>query len=125
MQQRQELAQKKMDAGLVSERFPRVATMEIQMTYYQRPPQSDTDKVLMLRTMNISPASYAYFHMQCPKKECEGGFDLAPIIRKLVREKKNRSKGSLVCKGRGQGLKPGHTSIEFAITIRYNRCRKK
>jgi hypothetical protein len=72
--------QKKKDkiaAGLVSERFPEVSGMVINMTYYQKV----ANPVLMVRTLNVFPTDYAYFLMECALKDCvDGGFDLTPVI---------------------------------------------
>ena len=65
--------QAKIDAGLVSERFPTVAGIVIGMTYYH----NAENPILMQRTVNIFPTSNAFFNMECMIKTCEGGgFDL-------------------------------------------------
>ena len=89
------------------------------MTYFQRTMYSDSDTLLMVRTVNISPTSHSYFHMQCPVKECEGRFDLAPVIRKLIRTRKNKIKGEIVCPSKGPDLPKNHASIQYNITIKF------
>lgn len=125
MQRKQELLQKKIDAGLVSERFPNVSSMEIKMTYFQRTMYSDTDKLLMLRTVKVSPESYAYFHMQCMKKECESTYNLKRTIGVMVKDKKKKVSGKISCSGKGEGVKPKHACVEYEITVKYNNKRKK
>ena len=79
-------------AGLVSERFPQVLDIVIHMTYYQKGP----NPVLMLRTVNIFPASYAYFKMDCVIKGCDGGgFDLTSVVDDMVKTHKRVKKGLL------------------------------
>jgi len=47
-------------ACLVSDRFPWVSSMVINMTYYQKV----SNPVLMVRTVNVFPNAYAYFNME-------------------------------------------------------------
>ncbi|MCL4492869.1 MAG: hypothetical protein M1510_13400 [Nitrospirae bacterium] len=106
-------------AGLVSERFPEVSGIVIQMTYYQR----GIIPVLMVRTVNVFPASYAYFKMDCMIKGCEGGgFDLTPVIAHMVKTHKKVKKGELVCSGNYDVLSNDHASIEYAIMMQFNRA---
>lgn len=123
IQKRLELNQKKADAGLVSERFPKVSGMEIRMTYYQRPTHSDSDILLMVRTVNVFPGSFAYFHMPCTLKECDGGFDLSPAISEMVKGGKKKSRGKLDCKGKGKDVPAVHASVDYEITVRYGKPR--
>ncbi len=105
-------------AGLVSERFPRVSGIVIHMTYYQKGP----NPVLMLRTVNIFPASYAYFKMECAIKGCNGGgFDLTSVVDDMVKTHKKVKKGSLVCRGKTDTHSSDHASIEYDIAIKYNK----
>jgi len=117
----QERNEKKIAAGLVSERFPKVAGMVIKMTYYQEM----ANPVLMVRTVNVFPSSHAYFHMQCAVKECdEGGFDLEPIIARMIRGNKRSVKGEMTCSGKGDKLDKNHASISYEIKVRYRNKSK-
>ncbi|BCB95375.1 hypothetical protein JZK55_02970 [Dissulfurispira thermophila] len=105
-------------AGLVSERFPYVSDIIIHMTYYQKGP----NPVLMLRTVNVFPSSYAYFKMDCMIKDCDGGgFDLTPVIAEMVKTHKKVKKGSLVCHGKTDYHSHEHASIDYDIMIKYNK----
>src|SRR5574340_615560 len=89
------LKEKKSAAGLVSERFPEVSGMVIQMTYIR----TGSNPVLMLRTLNIFPTAYAYFNMDCMISGCtNGGFDLSPVIKEMVNKHSGMKKGTLACK---------------------------
>jgi hypothetical protein len=112
-----ELDQKKADAGLVSELFPRVSSMVIRMTYRQ----DFANPILMVRTINVLPSSYAYFHMKCMTKDCrEGGFDLTQTITSLVRQHKRIGRGKIACGGEGDKLASNHASISYEISINYH-----
>lgn len=118
MEKKLKLNQKRMDAGLISEKFPKVDNIVIQMTYYQK--TNGASSVLMERTVNYFSTSYAFFQMQCMCKECtNGGYELGPAIAGMVKRKKTSGKGDLVCTGRGEGLPKGHASVTYEIAIQY------
>ena len=110
--------QKKIAAGLVSERFPEVSGMVIQMTYFRK----GLNPVLMLRTVNVFPTAYAYFYMDCMITGCiDGGFDLSPVIREMVKKHTRLKKGTLVCSGENDGLASDHARIDYEVTITFNK----
>ncbi len=111
--------QHRIASGLVSERFPRVSGIVIQMTYYHKA----ANPILMVRTVNVIPTGYAYFNMDCMVKDCvDGGFDLTSVIINMVKHHKKLGKGKLVCKGNGKDntLASDHASIAYEIKIKYN-----
>lgn len=111
-----ERKQQKLDAGLMSSRFPDVATIVISMDYYYE----DSGLSFMQRTVNFFPGSAAYFHMECMKHGCvHGGFDLEPVIRTMLKGHKTSSKGELVCHG------DDRTRIDYKIAIQYNIAAQK
>ncbi len=109
-----EKMQNKIDAGLLSTRFPEVSSIVINMTYYHK----GMNQVLMERTVNFFPGSYAYFNMECMSKNCtDGGFDLDRVIATLVRSHKESGEGNLVCGG--DNSYSGHSKIDYKVTIQY------
>ena len=120
LQKKQKLQQKKDEAGLVSERFASVSGILIKMTYYQRTAYSDNDRLLMVRTLRVTPTSNANFDMQCTEKDCTGGFNLVPIITGLVKGKKKKDAGKLICKAKGPNLVDKHVSVDYTIDITYH-----
>jgi len=116
--------QARVDAGLVSERYPKVSGIVILITYYH----NAENPVLMKRTINVFPSSYAYFIMECMIKDCEkGGFDLTSVVNKQIKQQKKSVKGEMVCKGKtANGNSSNHASITYEINIKYKaRTRKK
>jgi hypothetical protein len=110
--------QKKLSAGVISKRYPKVSGIVLHMQYYQKA----SDKVYMVRTVNFTPSSYAYFKMDCLTKDClNGGFELTPVIKDLIKKQKKSGKGSLVCKGKNESRVKGHVSISYEISIEYSR----
>ncbi len=109
---------KRLENGLISELFPKVSDMVIHMTYYQK----GINPILMQRTVNVVPNDTAYFIMRCMIKGCDdGGFDLTPVIARMIKAHKKTEKGTLVCRGKSKILGPGHASIAYEIGIHYNR----
>jgi len=108
-------------AGLVSERFPDVASIMFRMTYFQK----TADPVLMTRTISFFPTNYACFHLECMREECtDGGFDLAPVVAGLVKKNKKSVSGKIVCSGKNEDLRQGHASIAYEVSIQYNKTSK-
>ena len=103
-------------AGLVSERFPGVSGIVIHMTYYR----DAAIPLLMVRTVNIFPTSYANFKMDCMTKNCDnGGFDLTAIVAEMVRTRKTMKKGEIVCHGTIDSLASEHASVHYETAIKY------
>ncbi|MBM4139941.1 MAG: hypothetical protein FJ242_00375 [Nitrospira sp.] len=110
--------QRRVAAGLVSERFPKVSNIVIHMTYYQK----GANPVLMVRIVNVIPTNYAYFNMECMIKGCSnGGFDLTSVINDMIKNHKKSGKGKLVCNGKSELLASDHASISYEISIQYNK----
>jgi len=109
------LNEKKAAEGFVSDRFPDISGFTLKVTYYR---SISTNPVLLVRTINFFPSSYAYFDFDCMAENCtNGGFDLTSIISDLVRRHKKTAQGALECAGTGPP--PGHASICYEIKIEY------
>ncbi len=103
-------------AGLVADRFPSVSDIVISMKYLQKSERP----ILMVRTVNIVPASYAIFKMDCMIKGCDGGgFDLNSVIDDMVKTHKKVKKGAIACQGNIDGHASDHASIEYETVIHY------
>ena len=110
-----------LEAGLVSERYPEVSSIVLHMTYFQR----TSDPVLMKRTINFACDNFASFHMDCVREECtNGGFNLAPVVSALVKNRKKTIKGKLFCCGKNDALRPGHASIAYEVNVQYKKKAK-
>ena len=108
--------QNRFAAGLISERFPEVSSIVIHMTYYQ----NGSNPVLMVRTVNVFPSSYAYFKMDCMIKGCDGGgFDLNSVVAHMVKTHKKVKKGAITCNGNIDKQASDHASIEYETVITY------
>ena len=107
-------------AGLVSARYAGVSSIEFRLTYYQRA----ADPVLMERTLRFFPGSFARFFMRCEHFGCTGGgYDLEPMVDRLVRSRKPSSTGRLFCHGSDGTI--GHGSIAYEITVAYHSAASR
>lgn len=103
-------------AGLVSDKYPSVSGIVIYMTYYREA----AVPLLMVRTLNIHPTSYANFRMDCMTTGCDGGgFDLATSIASMVKTRTQVSTGSLHCHGKVNASPARHAHIEYKAVIAY------
>jgi hypothetical protein len=106
-------------AGLVSERYAGISSIEFHMTYYHRA----LNPVLMERTLRFLPENYARFHVRCEQDGCTGGgYDLAPMVAGMVKSRKKSAKGTLFCHGSNGTV--GHASIAYEVSIQYHRLNK-
>jgi hypothetical protein len=114
--------QARLDAGVISDRYPKVSGIVINMTYYH----NAENPVLMQRTVNVFPSSHAYFKMECMSKNCDsGGFDLTTVISKQIKQKKKSVKGKMICKGKNDDITSDHASISYEINIKYSNKRTR
>jgi hypothetical protein len=80
----------------------------------------------MVRTVNFWPSRHAYFNMDCMNKDCvNGGFDLTPVIRVMIKKHEKSGVGSLSCKGKISTQASQHSRIDYKITIQYSTDSKK
>lgn len=104
--------QQKIDAGFVSEFFPTVTEISINMLYSQ----AGEEKPLS-RTVNFFPGSSATFKLNCLCSQCiEGRFDFTEIISEMVRTRETVSKGEISCKSCSA---PECSGVAYSVTIKY------
>ena len=107
----------RIEAGLISKRFPEVSSIVVDMRHTRKGMMAHP----LLRTLNFSADSHAYFHVECLNKDCKDcmeGFDLDMVIASMVRRHALSREGELDCKG--DGLTSGHVHIAYKVTIHYD-----
>ncbi len=110
---RNERLHQRVEAGSVSEHFPEVKNIVVNMIYNQ----VGLNKAL-IRTVNFFPDSYAFFRVDCVNRDCaDGGFDLTRVIKTMVQKRKEAAKGELNCEGNGPSA--GHSAITYEVAIQY------
>ena len=112
-----EKMQQKQDAGLISKRFPEVASIVVDMQHHRK----GICEILIARTLNFSPGSHAYFHVECLNRDCKDcteGFNLDQVVAAMIRSHASSRVGQLDCDG--TGLTSSHVNIDYKVTIQYN-----
>jgi hypothetical protein len=113
---RREKTQQKLESGLISEHFPKVSSIVIDVTNSY----GKINPITVLRTLNFWPNSYAYFNIECLSKGClDGGYDLDQVITMMIRTRKKSGEGEIVCDG--NNISFDHSNIHYKIHIRYNK----
>jgi hypothetical protein len=113
---RKEKMQQTHEAGLISERFPEVSNIVIDMQHDWK----GIEWIHLLRTLNFSSESHAYFHVECLNrdcKECIQGFDLHQFIAAMIRSHTELREGSFTCEG--NNLTSGRLNINYKVVIQY------
>jgi hypothetical protein len=112
-QVRLERNQQKIDSGFMSRHFPEVASIVISMMYKQQGTANPVHRI-----MNFFPGSYAFFRVDCLSNDCvDGGFDLSQIIKSMIRNRSEASKGELGCDD--SGPRADHSAIVYEVAIQY------
>ncbi len=103
---------------MLSEVYPGVSNITIQMKYVHKA----AVPIIMDRTVNVFPTSYAYFHMECLVKGCEkGGYDLTPVIKKMLKKGSKADSGAMKCRGKNGSSPADHAEISYEINVKYKR----
>lgn len=109
--------QRKLESGLISECFPRVSSIVIEMIYYLK----GVDQASLVRTINFWPSRHAYFNMDCMIKDCvDGGFDLTSVIAHMIKKREKSGKGDISCKGKISDRASQHSRVAYKISIKYS-----
>ena len=112
---RKERTQQRLESGLISEHFPKVSSIVINVTNSYTRMNSNS----ILRTFNFWPSSYAYFNIECLSEGCrDGGFDLNQVITMMIRSHKDSGEGELDCDS--TNLSSDHSHIHYKVNIQYN-----
>jgi len=109
-----EKRQQRLESGLISEHFPEVSSIVINVknSYGVRNP------ITVLRTFNFWPNSYAYFNIDCLSEGClDGGFDLNQVITMMIRSHRDSEEGELICDS--SNLSSDHSRIYYKVSILY------
>jgi hypothetical protein len=114
MERKQDMMQQRCDAGSVATRFPEVTNIVMNMTYNQHGAKS------IIRTFHFTPSSYAFFIVNCLRKDCiDGGFDLTQVITTMIKNRRVEVKGSLSCTGTDSSA--NHSNIVYEVAVQYSK----
>lgn len=119
--ERTERIQRKHDTDLISKRYPEISSIVVDMKHHR----SGISPILILRTLNYSAGSHAYFHVECLNRDCKdciAGFELDQVVSAMVRNHSSSTEGRLDCEG--NSLTSGHVNISYKITMQYYENKK-
>ncbi len=112
-----ERTQERDDAGLISQRFPEVSGIVVDMEHNGK----GMGAVHLLRTLNFFSESHAYFRVECLNRDCKDcteGFHLDQVVTQMIRNHVSSEKGELHCEG--SGITSRHVDITYKVTIQYH-----
>ena len=110
---REERERLKLEAGIMSDRFPEVSSIVIKLKYVKAGTTS------LVRTLNFYPESPAFFRMTCLGEGCEnGGLDLTRVITGMIKKHEKSAKGDLRCKNRDPAVI--HAAMAYTIALKYS-----
>ena len=109
-----EKKQQRLESGLISEHFPGVSSIVITL----KNSYGGVKPITVVRTLTFWPDSYAYFNIECLRKNCvDGGFDLSAVVSRMIKSRKDCGEGNLVCNG--SNLSSSHSYLTYKIDIQY------
>lgn len=112
-----ERVQERQDAGLISQRFPEVSSIVVDMEHNRK----GISTVHLLRTLTFSSGSHAYFRVECLNRDCRDctdGFHLDQVVAAMIRNRTSSKEGELNCEG--NGITSRSVNISYKVTIQYN-----
>lgn len=116
---KKKLFEQKKHAGLVSEHFPTVTNIVINMKYYWEL----SNRLFLKRTVSFYPSSCAYFFINCLTKNCDGKcFKFKPVINTLIKNHKDFGGGNMFCRCKNNSIASDYVSIAYKINIKYRKC---
>ncbi len=111
-----EKEQQKSEVGRLSEVYPKVMKIVINMRYAQTGVLDP-----LSRMINFYPDSLATFKVTCLCSDCvEGVFDFNKIIRSMVRTRKTVSKGVIGCENCSS---PECSDVAYSVNIKYTQMK--
>jgi hypothetical protein len=112
-----ERMQERQDAGLISQRFPGVSSIIVDMEHNKK----GISAIHLLRTLTFFSDSHAYFRVECLNRDCKDcteGFHLDQVITAMIRNHTSAKAGELNCDG--NGITSRHVNISYKVTIQSN-----
>jgi hypothetical protein len=107
-------------ARLLSEQYPHVAAVKIDITF------KDLDWATnpAPRSLVYRPQQKAHFRMKCPYRECVwGGFDFSSYVEEAIRSSSNEAAGQILCNGwqDQERINKHQCMLESAFTVTIER----
>jgi len=98
-----------LEAGLVSERFPKVKKIRLEVRFHDA-----SGAQVQRRIRDLPPEAYAIFEMKCPLDSTP--FDLKPVVTRMVSDRERKKSGEIKCAG---SQTESHHVANYQIEIEY------
>ena len=106
--------QQELEAGLVSERFPTVKKVRLEVEFHDA-----TGTRVQRRCRDLPPTAYALFDMKCPLDSTP--LDLKNIVLHMVKDRETKKRGEIKCAG---SQIESHHAASYNIHIEYQTKRR-
>jgi hypothetical protein len=94
---RQQESQRTQDSASVADKFPRLKSLRVDLTYFNTDGISQNNEIKY--TVNLANAK-SVFRFDCPNSECVGGdFDLSQVLTNAYGEHRTTAVGETRCQG--------------------------
>lgn len=74
--------------------FPRVQELRLEFTF-----EAEGSHAPAAQSRLLYPPAQAFFEFPCPHADCDGQFDLTPVVRRTVDDHTHAARGTIVCSG--------------------------
>jgi hypothetical protein len=102
-----------LEAGLVSERFPQVKKIRLEVRFHDA-----SGAQVQRRIRDLPPDAYAIFEMKCPLDATP--LDLKNVVTRMIHDKEKKKSGEVKCAGSQADTQ--HVAM-YQIEIEYSRSR--
>jgi hypothetical protein len=112
-EQRRELSRRKrVAAGSLSNAFPAVESVRIELNF-----QDESSQQPVRQLHALYPAAPAFFEFSCPHGDCDGSLDMNEIVSAVLKKSATVAEGTLLCPGFRAG--PGMTKRPCSLHAFY------
>ncbi len=122
-QKREKSLRRRAEAGPLSNSFPAVETVRIQLRF-----DSAASPVPAAQTHALYPSAPAYFEFSCPYGDCDGSLDLNAVTLPLLKSSGSRTVGNVHCSGSriagGMTREPCKLRADYWIAAQYQSAAK-
>lgn len=118
---RQEQSQRVKDASTLSEKFPQLKSLSVDLAFYNSGGASRSSEIKY--TVNVQNAK-SVFRFQCQNNECiRGDFDLSDEITRAVIDHRTSATGEMCCQGWMSKTTVGsihcNTVLRYRLSLEY------
>ena len=95
------------------QRYPQFASLRLEFDF-----SDDTKFTPAPQVTVLHPPAAAYFIFPCPYSDCNGEFNLVPVVDEIASSGEMHDQGQLRCSGLRTG--PGEERVTCGLTLEYS-----